>query len=156
MADEDELDMNEGMGSQLDLPVVTEEPEQALALEDYEGTKTLAEAEEEAPHITDLQAVLKYLHPKYKDKRLNELLQSAMSSRVFPDNFWAKHRLLVTALVEEYAGDGEDVDVLGIISMSQDALSIGFEGRGRVEDLEVAGVAHEQEMEKLSKDLGLT
>jgi hypothetical protein len=136
-------------------PSILEEPEQELELGEAGSVQTLAEAEEEAPHQTDLQAVLKYLHPKYKDVRLNELLQSAMSSRVFPDNFWAKHRLIVTSLVEEYAEDGKDVDLIGIISMSQDALSIGFEGRGRVEDLEVAGVAHEEELERLSKELGM-
>ncbi len=138
-------------------PVEIEEPEQEVELEELgedEG-RSLSEVEEETPHQSDLQSVLKYLHPRYRDKRLNELLQSAMASRVFPDNFWAKHRLLVTTLVEEYAEEGKDVDILGIISETQDALSIGFEGRGRIEDLEVAGVAHEEEMEKLSRDLGL-
>lgn len=151
----EDFDKDEELEEQSGTPVVLEEPEQEIDLDEYGGGGTLSEAEEETPHMTDLQAVLKYLHPKYKDRRMNELLQSAAASRVFPDNFWAKHRLLVTSLVEECAGDGEDVDILGILSMAQDALSIGFEGRGRVEDLEVAGVAHEEEMEKLSKELGL-
>lgn len=150
----EESDM-EGLEGELGLPVITDDEELDIGLEENEDIKTLSEAEEEAPHQTDLQAVLKYLHPKYKDKRLDELLQSAMSSRIFPDNFWAKHRLIVTALVEEYAEDGVDIDIMSIISMTQDALSIGYEGRGRVEDLEVAGVAHEEEMEKLSRELGL-
>jgi hypothetical protein len=147
-----ERDNNE---EELDLgaPIVTEEPEQEVEL-DGVTPQTLGEAEEETPHQTDLQAVLKYLHPKYKDKRVNELLQSAMSSRIFPDNFLDKNYLLVMSLMEEHEGD-LDIDVVGIISMVQDATSIGYEGRGRVEDLEVAGVAHEQEMEQLSKELGL-
>ncbi len=136
-------------------PVVIEESERELGSEGDEVIQTLSEAEEETPHQTDLQAVLKYLHPQYKDRRFNELAQSAASSRVFPDNYWAKHRLLVTSLVEEYAEDNKDVDIVGIVSMMQDALSIGFEGRGRIEDLEVAGVAHEEELEKLSKELGI-
>ncbi len=93
-------------------PVEIEEPEQEVELEELgedEG-RSLSEVEEETPHQSDLQSVLKYLHPRYRDKRLNELLQSAMASRVFPDNFWAKHRLLVTTLVEEYAEEGKDVD----------------------------------------------
>ncbi len=133
--------------------LIVEEPEQQLELEDA-GAQSLQEAEEEAPHQSDLQAVLKYLHPKYKDKRLNELLQSAMSSRIFPDNFLDKNYLIVMSLIEEHEGD-PDIDVVGLISMVQDGTSIGYEGRGRVEDLEVAGVAHEQEMEALSKELGL-
>jgi hypothetical protein len=135
-------------------PTVLEEPEQELELEEAEGAQTLSEAEEEAPHDSDLKAVLRYLHPKYKDKRLNELLQSAMASRIFPDNFLDKNYLLVMSLIEEKEGE-DDIDVVGIISMVQDGTSIGYEGRGRVEDLEVAGVAHEQEMERLSKELGL-
>jgi hypothetical protein len=135
-------------------PAVLEEPEQELELEEAEGDQTLSEAEEEAPHDSDLKAVLRYLHPKYKDKRLNELLQSAMASRIFPDNFLDKNYLLVMSLIEEKEGDN-DIDVVGIISMVQDGTSIGYEGRGRVEDLEVAGVAHEEELERLSKDLGL-
>ncbi len=44
---------------------------------------------------------------------------------------------------------------MGTISIVQDALSRGFEGRQRVEDLEIGGVIHEEEVEKLSKELGL-
>ena len=77
-----------------------------------------------------------------------------MSSRVFPDNFLDLNYLLVMSQIEEHEGD-DDIDILAIIALTQVATSIGYEGRGRVEDLEVAGVAHEQEMEKLSKELGL-
>lgn len=151
----DDIKQEEILESQAGLPIVTEEPEQEIEFEDYGGgDKTLTEAEEETPHQSDLQAVLKYLHPRYKDKRLNELLQSAMSSRIFPDNFLDKNYLLVMSLIEEREGD-DDIDIVGIISMVQDATSIGYEGRGRIEDLEVAGVAHEEEMEKLTKELGL-
>jgi len=151
MAEELEGQLEEPVGYE---PIATEEPE--LEFDDVElsAERTLAEAEEETPHQSDLQAVLKYLHPKYKDRRLNELLQSAMSSRIFPDNFLDKNYLLVMSLIEEHEGD-DDIDIVSIISMVQDATSIGYEGRGRVEDLEVAGVAHEQEMENLSKELGL-
>ena len=152
MASKDEQE--EGLENQIDAPVVIEEPEQMFDLEGIGTGGSLAESEEGTLHQTDLQAVLKYLHPKYKDPRLNELLQSAMSSRIFPDNFLDKNYLLVMSIIEEHEGDS-DIDILGIISMVQDATSIGYEGRGRVEDLEVAGVAHEQEMEKLSKELGL-
>lgn len=135
-------------------PVMIEEAEQDFDLEDFGEIRTLAESEEETPHQSDLQAVLKYLHPKYKDKRLNELLQSAMSSRIFPDNFLDKNYLLVMSLIEEKEGD-DDIDIVGIISMVQDATSIGYEGRGRIEDLEVAGVSRDEEIEKLSKELGI-
>lgn len=157
-SNDEDLGLGEEAGAveEFGLPTVTEEAELEIDLDEFEDRKTLTEAEEETPHQTDLQAVLKYLHPKYKDKRLNELLQSAMASRVFPDNLVDKNHLLSVSLIEEYAEAGGDVPVVDIISMVQDAISIGFEGRARVEDLEVAGVAHEEEMEKLSKELGLS
>jgi hypothetical protein len=133
--------------------LVVEEPERqvdVIAL----GTKTLSEEEDDAPHKTDIQAILASLTPKFKNPRINELCQSAMVSRIFPDNYTDKHFLITAAMIEEQS-DNPDVDVIGIISQVQDALSIGFEGRGIIDRLEIAGVAHEEELEKLSKDLGL-
>ncbi len=151
MADKDET---EEELQRLALPVVVEEPEQEIDDEGMGAGVSLSESEEGTQHQTDLQAVLQKLHPKYKDKRLNDLLQPVMASRVFPDNFLDLNYLLVMSLIEECEGDA-DIDIVSIITMVQVATSIGYEGRGRVEDLEVAGVAHEQEMEKLSKELGL-
>ncbi len=50
---------------------------------------------------------------------------------------------------------GGDIDFASIVTGNQAATSIGYEGRGRIDILEIAGVAHEEEMEKLSKELGL-
>lgn len=144
----------EELDSQLDMPIITEEDELEMGLDDYEGGKTLTEAEEESPHQSDLQAVLKKLHPKFKNKRQDDLLQPIMSSRIFPDNHLDLNYFLSMYLIEECEGD-DDIDVLAIITGNQAGTSIAYEGRGRVEDLEVAGVAHEEEMEKLSKELGL-
>lgn len=146
---------NEDLGVQGELPVVTETPEREIELEDLGDSVSLAEAEEETSHQSDLQAVLKYLHPKFKDKRMNDVLQPIMASRVFPDNHLDLNYLLTMYMIEEHEGS-PDIDFLGIVTGNQAGTSIGYEGRGRIEDLEVAGVAHEQEMEKLSKELGLT
>ena len=147
-------DEQESLQPSIDTPLILEEPEQEIVLDDVGGGLSLSESEDETSHQTDLQSVLKYLHPKFKDKRLDELLQPIMASRVFPDNFLDLNYLLVMSLIEECEGKA-DIDIVAIITMVQVATSIGYEGRGRVEDLEVAGVAHEQEMEKLSKELGL-
>lgn len=128
--------------------------ERDVALDALEVGKTLTEAEEETEHKTDLQAAMKALLPRFKDKRTNDLLQSAMVSRIFPDNYLDKNFLLVMSLIEEQE-ELDDIDIMGIISTVQDATSIGYEGRGRVDILEIAGVAHEEEMEKLTKELGL-
>ena len=128
--------------------------ERDMALDELESPKTLTEAEEETEHKTDLQAAMKALLPRYKNKRMNELLQPAMVSRIFPDNYLDKNFLIVMSLIEEQEG-AEDIDIVGTISTVQNATSIGYEGRGRVDILEIAGVAHEEEMEKLTKELGL-
>ena len=132
----------------------TEESERPIDLEEEEISKTLSEQEEETEQISDLKVIAKYLHPQYKDKRLNELLQSAASSRIYTDNLLDKNFLLSMSYIEEHEGE-KDIDVVGYISMIQDALSRGIEGRQRIEDLELAGVVHEEEVEKLARDLGM-
>ena len=128
--------------------------ERESGLDDLEVSRTVSEAEEETEHKTDLQAAMGALLPRFKNKRMNDLLQPAMVSRIFPDNYLDKNFLLVMSTIEELEG-ADDIDIVGIISNVQDATSIGYEGRGRVDILEIAGVAHEEDMEKLTKELGL-
>lgn len=133
--------------------IVTEEPLREVDLVDY-VPKTLSEHEEETVQKTDIQAILRELVPKLPNKRMRDLLQPALVSRVFPDNYMDKHFLLSAALIEECDPEG-DVDVVGIISVVQDILSKAYEGRHIADLLELAGAAQEKELEKLSKDLGL-
>lgn len=133
---------------------VIEEAEREVDLGAYVSPKSLSEAEEETRQKTDIQAILKVLTPKFSDKELNDILQPAMVSRIFPDNLLDKHKLIVLRELQRHAPT-DSIDIIGIISMSQDALSIGYEGRGISDRLEIAGVVHEEEMEKLSKELGL-
>jgi hypothetical protein len=135
--------------------LVVEEPEREVDLEDYEAPKSYTETEEDAPQLSDLKAVLRAISPRSKFERVNDLAQPAMVSRIFPDNLLDKNKLIVLSLLEEYEEEDSEVPVIDIISNVQDILSIGYEGRGIVERLEIAGVAHEEEMEKLAKDLGL-
>ncbi len=134
--------------------LIIEEDERSVELGDLPRTQTLSEAEQETEQISDIKSVLKYLHHQYRDKQLNELLQSAASSRIFPDNLLDKQYAIAAPYIESHADD-PDFDVMGTISMVQDALSRGFEGRQRLEDLEIGGVIHEEEIDKLSKELGL-
>jgi hypothetical protein len=135
--------------------VKQEEGERPVILEDYKpSVKTATEEEDENEHKTDIQAILSALTPKFKNKRLNELVKSSMVSRIPPDNLTDKHFLIAAALIEEQIYD-DDFDPIGIISQCQDALLIGFEGRGIADRLEIAGVAHEAELDKLSKELGM-
>lgn len=123
--------------------------------DDEEYALTMGEEMDSTRQVTNVQAVLKSLTPTFSNKRVNALLQPAMVSRIFPDNFMDKHFLLSAALIEEY-DPFDDPPVIDIISWVQDGLSIGFEGRGIGDRLEVAGAASDEEMEKLSKQLGLS
>ncbi len=110
---------NEESNSQdsIDTPVVIEEPEQEIDVDEIGKGISLSESEEGTSHQTDLQAVLQKLHPTYRNKRLNDLLQPIMASRVFPDNFLDLNYLLVMSLIEEGEGD-DDIDIIDIITPS--------------------------------------
>ncbi len=134
--------------------LVTEEPERELNLDDYEPPKTVSETEEDSPQTSDIKAILRSLTPRFKNERVNEFAQSAMVSRIFPDNYLDKMKMTAFAVIEEY-DDGEDIPVMDIIMGVQDALSIGYEGKGIVERMELAGVARDEEIEKLARDMGI-
>jgi hypothetical protein len=144
--------MDEEKEESLDIPII-DEPEREIA--EYPAPKSISEEEEETPQRTDLQAVLRTLTPHYPDKILNEKLQPVMVSRIFPDNMLDSCKLTVLSRVWEHDPTKDDIDMFGIILATHGAHSIGYEGRGIVDRLEIAGVAHEQDMEKLSKELGL-
>jgi len=67
--------------------LLLEEPEREIPYDTPDTGTTLSEEEEGAQHLSDLQAVLRSLHIRYKDEKLNEYAQSVASSRRFPDNF---------------------------------------------------------------------
>lgn len=137
--------------------LVSEQPERDFpneppSLDSLAVSASEAEPEEDLSHKTDIQTILANLTPKFATKRMNDLLQPVMVSRIFPDNYTDKMFLISASIIEE----SEDFpDVIGIISNVQDACSIGFEGRGIVDRLEIAGVVHEESMEKISNELGL-
>ena len=135
--------------------LVHEESEREVNIDDIDIAPTLSEQEEETEQISDLKAVLKYLHPQHPNRKLNFILQSAAASRIFPDNLLDKHFAIAAPYIEENADDDPNFDIMGTISTIQDAVLRGYEGRQRIEDLEIGGVIHEEEMEKLSKGLGL-
>jgi hypothetical protein len=135
--------------------LVTEEPEREVSLEDYEAPKSVSEVEEETQQTSDIKAILSSLMPKLKHARLNELAKSTMVSRIFPDNLLDRTKMMALCLLEEYDEYDPNIPVLDIFIGANDINLIGYEGRRIVELLELAGVAHEEEMQKLAKDLGL-
>lgn len=135
--------------------VAVEEPAREVVGASAYSPQSVTEAEESTPSKSDIRAVVDALTPKFSNKRLNELLQPTMVSRIFPDNYIDKMRLLAIAMIEEMGPDPVKCDPILYISNVQDACSIAFEGRHIIDLLEVAGVVHEEEMQKIAKDTGL-
>ena len=141
--------------------VVEEFPERDIKIDDVEVAPSESESEDdEGVHKTDLQTAMAAITPKFRNKRMNEILQPVMSSRVMPDNYLDLNYLLTMMQIEE--GEGklnskgvEDIDILAIITGNQAATSIAYEGRHIADILEIAGVAQESEMENLAKGLGM-
>src|SRR4030042_2432889 len=106
--------------------MVTEEPEREVDIDEYEAPKTVSETRDEAPQKSDIQAILHAISPKSKYTRINDLVQPAMVSRIFPDNMLDKQKLAVLGIEEEYAEDDADIQVMDIIMNVQDIMSIGY------------------------------
>jgi len=154
MADEEnelEQDGEEEGELTVDDVEVSEEPERDV---ESGASSNLSEAEESAKNVSDIQTVLGYLHHQYKDKKLNSILQSAASARTYPDNVIDKNYLIVHTMAMD-KDPFQPFDVMELVSVVQDGVSRGIEGRQRVEDLEVAGVSNDKELEELSKKMGL-
>jgi hypothetical protein len=134
--------------------LVQEEPEREVAESDYTAPDSVSEVQEDSPTVSDFKAGLKALTPKFKYDRINDLVQPAMRSRIFPDNMLDKAKITVLSLVEEYDDEkADEIPVIDLIMGVQDGLAIGYEGRGIGDILELYGAAREEEIEKLAKEL---
>lgn len=132
--------------------LVIEEEERELS-DVYEGGSE-SEAEESVGTVSDFKALLKELNPQLKDPRLNELVKTARVSRIFPDNFLDKFGVSAAMLVME-KDTSTPFQFIDIINQLQDGLSFGYEGRGISDLLEAYGAVKQEELDKLSKDLGI-
>lgn len=130
------------------------EREVDLPEDEIKKGKSLSDAESETANLTDLQATLKYLIPKFSDGEINKLAQGVMVARVFPDTYLDRMFLSVESLVEHHeVNKPEDpIDVMMIINLVDSIFSIGLDGKGRVDVIEVMGKASmTEELENLNK-----
>ena len=134
--------------------MVTTLPEREVFLdaEDVTMGKSATEIEEEGGQQSDLKATLAALTPKSRYQRVNDICQSAMVSRIFPDNLLDKQKLIVLSLLQEY-DETAIPPFIDLMMNTQDMLSIGFNGMGIVERLELYGVAREEDLEKQINNL---
>jgi hypothetical protein len=112
--------------------------------------KSRMEAEAEPSDLSDLKATLNKLFPRFSNPRINRVAQSAMVSRIANDVFLDLMYLTISDIAEMWdeEKDGE-LDVQEIISMAYFALSIGLDGKGRIDAIQV----YSNETESSSKDL---
>ena len=112
--------------------------------------KSLSAKEEDYSDLSDLQGTLKRLYPNLGNKISNAI----MFARVSPDMFLAMIRLLTNAEVRR-ADPHEEINISEIAAKYYILSSIGLDGKGRIDSIELAGSARENaELENISKNLG--
>ena len=134
--------------------LIVEEAPRDINPDDYENPLTLTEEAEGGKQISDFRAAVQAIKPKFMTKRQNDILQPIMMGRTFPDNFLDLNCFLTLMMVEELE-DKKDIDFLSILTGNQVATTISYEGRHIIDIEELFGVTRDEEMDKLSKELGL-
>lgn len=119
-----------------DIPKDDEESES----EDKDGRKTFTERVAEHPNLSDMQAFDKRLFPDLGKRHLNGI----MISRVFPDNY----NPLGAILVKDLLRDDEELTVGEAIAYVHVAESVAIDGEGRIDELALAGVVHQENIVK--------
>lgn len=124
-----------------------EAPERKVEIEGE--PKTLEEKEAESPDLSDLQVTLKRLFPELGDKIHNAI----MFARVAPDMFIPILRILVNSAIKKMDRT-KPLDVAEKATLFYILASIGLDGKGRIDTIELAGsVAEAEELKELSKGL---
>ncbi len=142
--------------------VMEEEPELEMDIP-TDGHKTLSETESQGINQSDLVSIIRRLLPSFSDSEIEELdmvARSIMVSNVSPDMFVEAMRLTCGAVIRAHAMDGitnnkKPVNVMMVINIIFGIYSPALSGKVRVELVELAGSARDQEeLEKVSKGLG--
>ena len=150
----------------------SEEIYQAMALSapsrevevEEDDSPSLSDAENRYRNESDIKYTIRRLFPN----RENEVYNLAMIARISPDMFQSIHRLLVNAAIKRIPykiilnRNGkrrmirEAINVPEIASEIYFILTVGLEGKGRIDLIELAGSAREaEELDNLSKQMGL-
>ena len=136
-----------------DLKTADAEREVHVELSKGDGQKSYGDAVD-TPNLTDLQATLRRLFPSFFIRSIDRSAQPIMVSRIAPDVFLEMICNTVSAVVEEMECLGEAINVQEILALSYSAFSIGLDGKGRIDALELAGSAKEaEELERVSRQL---
>ena len=137
---------------------ITEEGAREVEL-DEEPTehKSRSEEEAESPNVSDYKSTLHAMFPTISNRIINRVAKVAMIARIAPDVFLEEVYLTVTDVAEMWDAefDGE-LDVQEVISLVYFAFSVGIDGKGRVDIIQVSANSSEtKESSSLGSSLGL-
>jgi hypothetical protein len=137
---------------------ITEEGAREVEIEEESVEhKSRSEEEAESPDISDLKSTIRALFPKISNRIIDRVAKVAMIARIAPDVFLDEVYLTVTDVVEMWdeSLDGE-LDVQEVISLVYFAFSVGIDGKGRVDVIQVSANSTEtRESSSLGSALGL-
>lgn len=128
-----------------------EEPERELELSDEElaQVSSLSKRTELSPNLSDMQTAMLKLFPEDLMPKARKLLDLLMVGRIAPDVFMSLMRILVKQAVRR-SDPRKPLFVGEMVALIYGVLSIGVDGKGRIDALELAGAAREeQELAKL-------
>ena len=127
--------------------ISTKMPEREVdELAEGNGKKTLIEKESETPSLSDMQTAIQKLFPEGLG---TEVTNALMIARIAPSVFIPLLRILV---IEELGKTDEagPIKVGETVAKLYGLLSIGLEGKGRYDQIELAGATKDNEdLEKL-------
>jgi len=135
--------------------LATEAPEREVGVLDEESggetkRKSLAEKLEETSELTDMQSAVASLFP---GELGNDVANKTMIGRIAPDVFISALKLMTIQDLTESDPD-KPINVVRTMMKNYVLLSIGLDGKGRIDLIELAGANKEtEELEKLGKGL---
>ena len=130
--------------------MVKELPAREIDVGDDEDVRSMEEREDEAPNLSDLQTTIRKLFPALG----NHIDQAIMVARVAPDMFIPLMRILVNASIKRM-DRYQPLNVAETASLYYVLTSIGLDGKGRIDTIELAGSAKEaDDLESLMKGMG--
>lgn len=108
-----------------------------------EGQPTLSDKEENYEDMSDLQSALTKLFPASLG---NNITNKVMVGRISPDVFMELLYLMTESDIFNSAQD-EEIDVAQAVIKNYTLLSIGLDGKGRIDQIELAGASKSVEEE---------
>ncbi len=118
--------------------------------EDGDKSRSLSEKLDEIGDLTDMQSAVKQLFPGELGGKIYNAL---MIARIAPDVFIPMLRLIVVEIIMQSAPN-KPISVVEVMTVIYTLASIGLDGKGRIDQIELAGASKDtEELEALGKGL---